>query len=74
MLNEYKIDESEISKLVIKEYTQTHFKKVNYPVLALSGNANQGNSKKLDSTNHLLILGALIIISLASDLMKAEMI
>ena len=44
LLTEHKLEQVEIERLMTKEYTRTTFKKVVYPALAKSRDANRGNS------------------------------
>ena len=45
LLENNKLSQNEIDKLMTKDYTRETFKKVVYPVLALSREANRGDSK-----------------------------
>lgn len=45
LLENNKLPQDEINKLMTKDYTRETFKKAVYPVLALSREANRGNSK-----------------------------
>ncbi len=45
LLTNSKLPQAEIDKLMTKDYTRETFKKVVYPVLALSRDANRGDSK-----------------------------
>ena len=45
LLENNKLSQNEIDKLMTKDYTRETFKKVCYPVLALSREANRGDSK-----------------------------
>ena len=45
LLENNKLSQADIDNLMAKEYTREHFKKVVYPALALSREANRGDSK-----------------------------
>ena len=45
LLTEHKLEQTEIDRLMTKEYTRITFKKVVYPALAMSRDANRGDSK-----------------------------
>lgn len=45
LLENNKLSQADIDNLMTKEYTREHFKKVVYPALALSREANRGDSK-----------------------------
>lgn len=46
LLKNNKISQTEIDKLITKEFARTTFRRVSYPVLAFSRDANRGDSKK----------------------------
>ena len=61
LLENNKLSQADIDLLMTKEYTREHFKKVVYPVLALSRVANRGDSKTYRYYNSPVIVNGINI-------------